>query len=55
MKLYIPEESQYMYTETLRQEEIVSFIGQEIIKDENGQYIAKNPKIRKILELINDF
>jgi outer membrane protein assembly factor BamB len=34
MKLYIPEESQYMFTETLGFEEIVSFIGQEDVEEE---------------------
>ena len=34
MKLYISEESQYMYSETLRNEEIVNYIGPEVLEDE---------------------
>ena len=35
MKLYIPEESQYMYTETLKMEEIVSYIVPAVVEDED--------------------
>jgi outer membrane protein assembly factor BamB len=34
MKLYIPEESQYMYTETLGMDELVSYISPPFVEDE---------------------
>ena len=34
MKLYIPEESQYMFTQTLEHEEIIYYIGQDVVEDE---------------------